>query len=385
MAEPAQTIAFRPRLQPADECLRPTRAEVELSAIAHNYRVLRAAAGKSRVLAVVKADAYGHGVVPVAGRLQTEGVDGFGVALAEEGLELRDAGITSDIVVLNGVYGGAHGEVLRAGLTPVVYDLGEIEAFVRAAPGRPFSVHVKVDTGMARLGVPVAQLDGFLERLARYRQVHVEGVLTHLATADCDDEHTALQLARFEKALRLFRAYGYRPQVVHAANSAATLRRPESHYDMVRPGIALFGYGAPADTSVRLEPALRLRTEVIALRDLPTGANVGYNGTYRTARPSRIATLPVGYGDGLMRAHSNRGHVLIRGHRCPIVGAVSMDLTAVDVTEAPGVSVGDEGVLLGRQGEVRIGAEELADAAGTIPYEVLTNVSRRVPRVYRSS
>ncbi|MFW5920555.1 MAG: alanine racemase [Polyangiales bacterium] len=384
MSSPAKTIAFRPRLQGADECLRPTRAEVDLSAVAHNYHVVRDAAGGARVLAVIKADAYGHGVVPVAGRLQAEGAGGFGVALAEEALELREAGITSEIVVLNGVYGGAQSAVLDAGLTPVVYDLAEVHAFHRAARGRPFAVHVKVDTGMARLGVQVDVLERFLADLAGYRNVRVDGVMTHLACADSDDDFTAEQLLRFERALAMFRDAGHRPRVVHAANSAATFRHPRARFDMVRPGLALFGYPGAPDVDADLRPAMQLRTEIISLRELPEGATVGYHGSYRVDRPSRIATVPVGYGDGLMRAHSNRGSVLVGGRRCPIVGAVSMDLTAVDVTDVPGAALGDEVVLLGAQGPARIGAGELARAAGTIPYEVLTNVSRRVPRFYKS-
>lgn len=380
MNAPAKALSLWPRLVPADASLRPTRAEVDLDAVAHNLGVVRDTVRGRRILAVVKADAYGHGVIPVASRLEAEGVDGFGVALAEEGLELREAGITGQIVVLNGVYGGAHGAVLAAGLTPVVYDLADVDALRRAAGGRPFGVHVKVDTGMSRLGVPVDRLRGFLERLARMGAVRVEGVMTHLASAEDDDAFTAEQLRRFEAARATFTAFGHRPRIVHAANTAASFRHPEAHYDMVRPGLALFGYAPTEGSRVDLRPALRLRTEVIALRDLPPGAAVGYGGTFRAEGPTRIATLPVGYGDGLMRTVSNRGHVLVRGRRCPVVGTVSMDLTTVDVSGVPGVAVGDEVVLLGRQGEERIGADELARNAGTLPYEVLTNISRRVPR-----
>ncbi len=389
MNSPLSTIALRPRVQPSDACVRPTRAEVDLRAIAHNLAVVRRSAKGARVLAVVKADAYGHGVVPVASRLQAEGADGFGVALAEEGLELREAGIRADIVVLNGVFGGAHREVLAAGLTPVVYELDEVVAFARAAGHVPFGLHLKVDTGMSRLGVPCETLDTFLEALAAIPTARIDGVMTHLASADTDPEMTALQITRFEAALRLVRAAGHRPRVVHAANTAATFRHPEACYQMVRPGIALFGYPGAPGTGEDLMPAMRLRSEIIHLRDLPVGATVGYGGTFRACRPTRVATVPVGYGDGLLRASSNRDpdappvHVLVRGHRCPIAGAVSMDLTTVDVTDVPSVERGDEVVVLGAQGEAFIGADELARAAGTIPYEVLTNVSRRVPRFFR--
>jgi len=383
---PTKTLVLRPRVQRVDECLRPTRAEVDLDAIAHNLRVVRCAVQPTKVLAVVKADAYGHGVVPVALRLEEEGVDGFGVALAEEGIELRDAGIESAIVVLNGVYGGAHEEVLAAGLTPVVYDLSELEAFARAAGGRPFAVHLKVDTGMSRLGVPWRELGGFLERLEGVRGLRVEGLMTHLAAADSDDELTALQLGRFADALAQLRAAGHRPTLLHAANSAAALRLPHARFDMVRVGIALFGLSSVPELQRSFRPAMRLRSEVIAVRELRPGDRVGYDGTFVAERPTKLATVPIGYGDGLMRANSNRGVALVRGVRCPLVGNVSMDLSTFDVSAAGEVTPGDEVVLLGGQpayGDDTIGAAELAQASGTLPYEVWCAISRRVPRFYR--
>jgi alanine racemase len=210
--------------------------------------------------------------------------------------------------------------------------------------------------------------------------------MTHLAAADTDPEFTAEQLARFDAAVTEVRARGHRPETVHAANTAAMLLHPSSRLDLVRPGLALFGYGprgAPRTSSLR--PALRLRTEVIALRDVPAGASVGYDRTYRAERVMRVATVPMGYGDGLMRHLSNRGVMLVGGIRCPIVGRVSMDLTTLDVSALPAVAVGDEAVVLGAQGEAAIYADEVAEAADTIAYEILTNISRRVPRVYRET
>ena len=379
---PRNTLALRPRVTSAADSLRPTRAEIDLGAIAHNLGVVRRAVGSAAVLAVVKADGYGHGVVPVAARLQQEGVDGFGVALAEEGLELREAGVSAPILVLNGVYGGAHKEVLDAGLTPVVYDLGELAAFARAARGRAFGVHLKVDTGMGRLGVVAAELEGFLDGLARVRGARIDGLMTHFASADSDPVQTREQLERFATARALVAARGHRPRTVHAANSAAALAVADARFDLVRTGIALYGLAPAPGTGEGLRPAMRLRTEVIAVRDLPADSPIGYGATFRTSRPSRIATVPVGYGDGLLRSTSNRGHMLVQGQRAPIVGNVSMDLTTLDVTGVAGVAVGDEVVLLGAQGSDRIGAEEIAVSAGTIMYEVLTNVSRRVPRFY---
>ncbi len=382
MHSPAKTMAFRPRLSRPEDTLRPTRAEIDLGAIAHNLGVVRRVAGGARVLSVIKADAYGHGVVPVAQALEARGAKGFGVALAEEGLELRDAGIASDIVVLNGVYGGAHAEVLAAGLTPVVYDLTEVDAFARAAKGRPVGLHLKVDTGMSRLGVPHDLVELFLDGLDAHAGVHIAGVMTHLAAADTDPEFTALQIRRFDDAISRVRARGHRPTTIHAANTPGTFLHPDSRYDLVRPGISLFGYAPGAEEGRSLRRAMRLRTEIIALRDLAPGATVGYDRTFVAERAMRIATLPIGYGDGLMRHLSNRGAMLVGGVRCPIVGRVSMDLTTIDVSAVESAHVGDEVVVLGAQGDDVIDAEEIARAAGTIPYEILTNVSRRVPRVY---
>jgi len=383
MQSPEKTITFRPRVVLPEETLRPTRAEIDLGAIADNLGVVKEVAGGARVLAVVKADAYGHGVVPVANILESNGVDGFGVALAEEGIELREAGITSEIVVLNGVYGGAHAEVLAAGLTPVVYDLCEVDAFARAARGHEFSMHLKVDTGMSRLGVPDELVELFLDGLSRHPGARIAGVMTHLAAADTDPEFTAEQLARFEEAVALVRAHGHTPTTIHAANTAGTFLHASSRHDLVRPGFALYGYAPGADDGLRLRPAMRLRTEIIALRDLAPGATVGYDRTFRVDRPMRVATVPMGYGDGLMRQLSGTGSMLVGGVRCPIIGRVSMDLTTLDVTALADVAVGDEAVILGAQLDAAIDAEEVAAAAGTIAYEILTNVSRRVPRVYR--
>lgn len=373
---------MRPRVQSADTSLRPTRAEVLLDSIAHNLRVVQGAAGGRKILAVVKADAYGHGVVPVAQRLQTEGVDGFGVALAEEGIELREAGIDRAILVLNGISGGAHREIIAAGLTPVLYEIGEASAFELVSDGRPIDVHLKVDTGMGRLGVPLAQLSSFLRELRRFPSIRIAGLMTHLSTADTDPEYVAEQLAGFALARGLVRRFGHEPSVLHVANSAALFRHPETHFDWVRPGLALYGYAGADAIDAPLRPAMRWRTEVLRLRTLSAGESVGYGRSFRASGETRLATIPVGYGDGLLRAASNRGQVLVRGVRCPIVGNIAMDLTTVDVSAVPGVAIGDEALLLGTQGGAVLDACDLAAAAGTIPYEVLTNVSRRVPRVY---
>ncbi len=264
---------------------RPTRAEIDLAALARNLRVVRRVAGSSRVFVVVKADAYGHGIVPVARCLESEKVDGLCVALAEEGLALRACGVTTQILVLNGVYGEAHERVLAAHLTPVVYSLSQIEAFARASRaiggGRAVPVHLKIDTGMARLGVALDELGPLLRALERTPLVRIDGVMTHLSSADSDAQETHRQLALFEQALAYLHDHGHRPRFVHAANSAATYLHPAARYDLVRTGLALYGVapgvsGAPgaADGS-ELSPVMAVRTELIALRDLPPGSPVG--------------------------------------------------------------------------------------------------------------
>ena len=366
--------------------MRPTRARVDLAALAHNQAVVRAAAAGSQVYGVVKADGYGHGLVEVARALERAGVDGLCVALAEEGLSLRAAGVKVPLLVLNGAYGDAHARVRAEGLTPVVYSSEQLTAFAAvAAGGDRVGVHLKVDTGMARLGVEPARLGALLDDMPE--AVRIDGVMTHLSSADSDDAATREQLARFEVALREIRARGHAPGLVHAANSAGTFNYPGSRYGMVRAGIALYGVrpaipaGAePLAGEGALRPVMSLRSEVIAIRELAVGESVGYDRTFTASRPSRIATVPIGYGDGLLRAASNRASMLVRGQACPVAGRVSMDLTSLDVTDLAACTVGDEVVVLGEQrGAVRT-AEQLAADCGTISYEVLTAISQRVPR-----
>ena len=381
------------RAAPADAVL-PTRAEVYLDALRHNARVVQRHAGDARVWAVLKADGYGHGAPAVARTLERAGVDGFCVALLEEGIELRDAGIRAPILVMGGYYGGAHDEVLARGLVPVVYDLGQVQGFARlvriGAVDGPIDVHLKIDTGMARLGVTMQELPRFAAALADYPEVRVSGLMTHLACADAPTvEETRAQTTRFDEATAQLARHGVRAQVRHAANSAAVLRG-EALFDAVRPGLALFGVAPQAAgvaLSAELRPVMRVRTEIISLRDVVAGEPVGYGALFRTTRATRIATVPMGYADGLSRHLSNRGHALVRGKRVPVIGAVSMDMSMVDVTDVPGVTMRDEVVVLGAQegplGKDAITADEVAAHEGTIAWEVMTSISRRVPRFYR--
>jgi len=361
------------------EANRPTVAEVDLGALVHNLETLQSIVSPARVVAVVKADGYGHGAAMVASTLEAAGADAFAVAIVEEGLELRSAGVRRPILVLGGVGPAAAREALRAGLTPVVYDPAQIGVLAAAAGGAPVAVHLKIDTGMSRLGVDGRHLDELVGELERSPSVEVAGVLTHLACADAPDPGpTEAQLALFDAALEALRAAGIDPGLRHAAASAGAIRFPEARLDLVRLGISLYG----ALGGLGLLPILRVRTTVLQVREVPEGTAVGYGATFVTRRPSRIATLAMGYADGLSRLLSNRGEVLVHGRRAPITGNVCMDMTMADVTEIPDVAAGDEVVVLGAQGDEQITADEVAERCGTISYEVLTSLSRRVPRVY---
>jgi alanine racemase len=388
---------LRPRRAAPADAVRPTRAEVNLAHLRHNLRVLeRAVAGAARpqIWGVLKADAYGHGAPAVARTLERAGIAGLCVALLEEAVELRDAGIRIPILVMGGYYGPRREgfeEIVARDLTPVVYDAGQIERLANFARFEGYGrvgVHLKVDTGMGRLGAGPEDLDAVLEALARHPEVRLDGLMTHLACADADDLGDTLeQMRRFQEMQRQAKEAGLSPRVLHASNSAAMLRLPEARLDLVRPGVALFGIAPRAGLAPELRPVMRVRSEVVALRTIAKGERIGYGHTWEAPRRSVVATVPMGYADGLSRQLSNRGSALVRGARAPIAGAVSMDLTMLDVTELPGIRAGDEVVFLGAQegplGRDAISASEIADATGTIPWEVLTSISRRVPRFYR--
>jgi alanine racemase len=371
--------------------VRPTRAEVNLANLRHNLRVMQRAAGGAAVWAVLKADGYGHGAKGVARTLERAGAAGICVALLEEGIELREAGIRVPILVTGGYYGRAWGELLRHDLTPVLHDPGQVEALadeIRFSGAEPIAAHLKIDTGMARLGVTLKELGAAADALARHPEVRLQGLMTHFACADTgESEALDHQLDRFDEATEALKKRGLAASMRHAANSAAILRSPRAWLDMVRPGVALFGIQPGTTSCKELRPVMRVRSEIIALREVPEGESVGYGATFVAKRPTRIATVPIGYADGLVRAMSNRGSLLVRGKRAPIAGTVSMDMTMIDVTEIDGVRVGDECCVLGTQqgalGTDTITAEAIAAELDTIPWEILTNISRRVPRFYR--
>lgn len=398
----------RPRLASPSEAARSTRAEINLAHVRHNLRELEvclregATDGRpARIWGVLKADAYGHGARALATTLERAGIAGLCVALLEEGIELRNAGIRCPILVMGGYYGRRRDGIealISHDLTPVAYDAEQLDGLARTLrylerPG-PLDVHLKIDTGMARLGAVPTELPALLARLGETRELRLGGLMTHLACADDEAwEPTRAQLVAFDVATEAVREAGLEPGLRHAANSAALLRWPATHLDVVRPGLALCGVhpcpNAPSSgvRTARLKPVMRVVSEIVALRDVPEGTGVGYGHEWRASRPSRIATIPMGYADGLGRGLSHGGSALVGGKRAPVVGAVSMDLTTIDVTDVPGVTLRDEVVLLGPQrgrlGTDCIDAAEIAAQTGSIPYEVLTSISRRVPRFYR--
>ncbi len=369
--------------------IRPTQVHIDGAALAHNLAQIRRVVGAGRrILGVVKADAYGHGASVVAPVLERAGVDWLGVALVEEGLELRERGVRVPILVLDGSYGGRYDLLLEAGLTPVVYLREQLEGLAAAArrTGRRAEAHLKVDTGMGRLGIAVEEVGAF-GRAARELGVPLGGLCSHLANADLGDEAMArLQLGRFEQALAALREAGHEPSLLHLANSAASVELPESRFNLVRPGLMLYGR-VPAPrlaSALALRPVLSWTTEILQLKELPAGSPVSYAGRFRTARQSRIAVIPVGYADGYRRGFSHKVSVLVEGARAPVVGLITMDLCMVDVTDVSGARPGSPVVLLGRQGNEEISVGELAAAGETIDYEIFCGIGARVPRVLAS-
>lgn len=398
------------RAAPAD-AVRPTRAEINLGHLRHNLRVVQRAVtarptepgqeGPSRpaIFGVLKADAYGHGAPAIARTLERAGVDGICVALLEEGLELRSAGIVVPIVVMGGYYGPMHRgleDAVAGDLTPVLYEAGQLERLASIARdrGARLGFHLKVDTNMARLGVQPRDAEELFDRVASLPEIELTGLMSHLACADgADREPTFAQLRVFASVEEKARRAGLAPAVRHVANSAGALAFERARFEAIRPGIALYGvspfYGRGdladeiAKLTAELRPVMRVRTEIVALRTLEDGDRVGYGHTWQAQGRRVIATVPMGYADGLSRSLGNRGSILVRGRRAPIAGIVSMDLTTIDVTDVPGVRLGDEAVVLGSQETATITADEIAELTGTIPWEVVTSISRRVPRFFR--
>lgn len=362
-------------------------AEVSTGAVRHNLGCIRKVVGRLPVMAVLKANAYGHGAVPMARLLVARGIHGLGVGDSGEALELREAGIAAPILIVGGVIPGEMPRVVAGDIQVNLHTVDmahELDAEA-ARQGRTVRVHLKVDTGMGRLGMQPFEAVPFLHSLRKLKHLELVGMCTHFSTPnEVNPAFTTRQLEHFNLAVEVARRLGYGDLVLHASSSLAFFGRKDALFNMVRTGIALWGH-LPGDLGGHentLKPALELKTRILFLKDVPEGTPIGYNRTWYSSSPTRIATLPVGYDDGYRTGMSNRAHVLVRGVRCPVVGRVSMDYTTVDVGQVPGAAVGDEVTLLGGKGDNRISLAEVANWAGCIPYEFLCGLGRRVVRVY---
>jgi alanine racemase len=376
---------------------RPVWAEVSLGAIARNLRTIRRHIGpKPQILAVVKSNAYGLGAVPVAKALQKAGAERFGVTCANEGIELRESGIRKPILVLTGFWPGEEKRFIVNRLTPSVTRLEDVRGLERAAKRARVKsrlrFHLKINTGMNRLGLLPSELEAFASALADSRHIELEGTFTHFASAeDFSAQQTDEQEETFRKCLDRMRSLGISPGIVHMANSGAICARPSTWADMVRPGAIIYGYyqsfdppqkGQEIRDRLPVEPCLSLRARIITLRDLPAGQPVGYGARFVTERPSRIAVINAGYADGILRQRTNRGCALLRGRRVPLVGAISMALTTLDVTGVPDAALGDIITLYGRDGSAEIKVSDVAAEIGTVTSDLLCALGRRVPRYY---
>ncbi|MEK6682260.1 MAG: alanine racemase [Nitrospirota bacterium] len=379
---------------------RPTCAEIDISALIHNLNEAKMLSGSERaILAVVKADAYGHGAVKIAKVFVRNGIRHLGVALIEEGIELREAGIKASIVALGGLFESQIPEIIKYNLTPVVYQRGFLHGLAKAAGRKKMQadIHIKIDTGMGRVGLLPSEAKGFVKEAAALPNIKIEGIMTHFADADLADKgYAEKQLSEFTKIVDELKKDGITIPYQHIANSAALISFKTNLFNMVRPGIMLYGYAPFTPTltlplkgeervgegSVNLRPVMSLKTRIVHLKKVPAGACISYGRTFTTNRESIIATLPVGYADGYTRRLSSKGSVIVRGKIAPVVGRVCMDMIMIDATDIEGAAINDEVVLIGRQGDNTITADDIAKLTDTISYEVLCSIGKRVPRVY---
>ncbi|HEY5649703.1 MAG TPA: alanine racemase [Nitrospiria bacterium] len=367
----------------------PTIAEINLGAFRRNLKAVRKRVGPHRaVFAVVKANAYGHGIIPISQAALSEGIEGLAVAFVEEGIRLRQSGVTKPIIVMAGFLPAEAEGVLEHHLIPVLSEPAQMDQLNLEARkrSRRVPVHIKVDTGMGRLGILNSGLKDFLARAPEMTHLDINGLMSHFADENLGDPAGAEdQIVQFERALKSVEAAGIKPSLIHMANSAAISGLERAWFNAVRPGIMLYGYPPSQDKKLRsrFQPVLTLKTQIIHIKNVPPGATISYGRTFTTKRKSRIAVLPIGYADGYSRSWTNKGVVLIGGRRAPVVGRVCMDMTMADVTDIPEAGRETEAVLIGRQGDDVLGADMLAREAGTIPYEILCSVGPRVPRIYR--
>jgi len=378
---------------PTDKLLRPTWVEISLSKLRRNVQRIRELAGARKVMAVIKADAYGHGAVPVAKCLAECGVDWFGVATVEEALELRAAGIHQPVLLLGGLYMSDPAHLIEYRLTPSISSTMRLDTYAECARryGRPIEFHLKVDSGLGRLGLPLDRVEAFVEHYRELEGLQLKGLFTHLASAeDLVASQTDEQAQHFATALEQLRRLQVEPEWVHVSNSAALLAGRNFPENLVRVGALLYGCcmplvvppGQELPKVPEFEPILTFKSRIVYMKDVPSGTPLGYSAAFYTCRPSRIATVPVGYADGLSHALSNRGYAIVRGRRARIIGSISMDLSLLDVTDISGTNIGDEVILMGQSDRCSITAIEIAQLLDTVPYEVLCSIGKRVPRIY---
>ena len=366
---------------------RPTWAEVSLSAIEHNFKQVRRLVGKeTNIMIVVKANAYGHGIVEVSTVLERLGVDYLGVATTDEAVRLREHGIKTPILVLGSVLPDEVKVLVENNVTLTLCSEDLLAAIMKETPiGLKAKVHIKIDTGMGRIGIWHEEALQFIKTIAQEKNVIIEGIYTHFSSAGRDDFFTNYQIESFEKLLAKLEGFDIRIPLRHSANSIATVDFKRSHLNLVRPGLIIYGM-YPKHTFprlIKLKPVLSLKTRIVYIKETPAGRSISYGRTYVTQKHTRIATLPIGYADGYARNLSNRAEVLIRGRRAPVAGRVTMDQTMIDIGHLKGVRIGDEVVLIGKQGRNEIRSEKLARLAETIAYEFICGISNRVPRIYK--
>ncbi len=366
--------------------MRPTKVTISLKAIKNNIEHIRKKIGKDiQILVCVKTDAYGHGIEEVSKAIHKE-VDYLAVASVGEGILLRNIGIKLPILVLNCILKEEVENIVKYNITQTLCSLEIAYALNKASSKRNkiAKVHIDIDTGMGRIGIRPPDVMDFIKKVKKLNNINMEGIYTHFPSADDDERYTHNQLKSFEELIGKLEAIGINIPLKHTANSAAIMNFPKTHFNMVRPGLMIYGYypSPSVKKTIKLEPALSFTTRIVSLRELPKGATISYGRTHTISRPSMIATLPTGYGDGYSRALSNKGEAIVRGKRAPVVGRICMDQTMIDVTHVPKVKIGDEVILIGNRGDEKITVEELASLAGTIPYEITCMIGKKSKREY---
>ena len=381
-----QKLKMQSKKQIKKICYRPTWAEIDLSAIDFNFRQVKSITGKqTKVMAVIKCDAYGHGLLPVARRLIGLGADYLGVASIDEAIALRKEKVKLPVLVLGNTLNEHTGPIVKYGLTQAVsdYKLASKLSHIAKREGKFIKVHIKVDTGMGRLGVLYREAIILIKKIKKLDNLTIEGLFTHFPCADSDSEFTSYQIEIFKQLISDLKKCGITVPICHAANSMGLIGYPESHFNLVRPGLMLFGIYPKRGLNIKLRPAFSLKTKAVFLKDMPSGQGISYGRNYITRKQTTVAVLSIGYGDGYPRNLSNRADVLIKGRRFVISGAICMDYIMVDIGNLP-AKTGEEIVLIGSQAKIRISAEELAQLSGTIAYEIVCGIGSRVPRVYLS-